>query len=411
MKKNHNNPDSLCPADLIPAFSGLIGKTALVTSFALMWASQLEITNPDFVFENVRIEMIIGSVITLLGALFLPHTAPSGTLAPLIVLIPVMAAFGVHPLILSLMSGLFGIIAVKIRLFHKLIALSGLVTKTSLTLTIGISGVFLSLKNLYSFFEVKHALYITLTVLFLLYFMLQIIKKAWLIIPVSALVSVCISYIYGITPDLAIRFRLPSFSPSYWWNDMWGIGFGFEPMTVLRTLPFALFIVLLWAIDTVSINTMLESNLQPGESGEEINLEGSILVTGIRNMIGGILGGAQTSALWRSFLIPLFMIKRPLKHASVLLGLFGIIAGFTALPVKILSFPPLIWTVLLFGIFLPFTMVGIQNLKSITGAFSKTVVITAATLGILSNPMIAWSGAILYEQLYRMKNKSDQRNK
>lgn len=399
MTRHKSNPDHVQPVDLIPALSGLIGKTALVTSFAMMWAAQLKIANPAFVSQNVRIEMIIGSVITLLAAFLSPQAAPSGTLAPLIVMVPVMASFGVHPLILGILSGLFGILVVRLKLFHKLITLSGPVNKASLTLTIGLSGVYLSLKNLIHYFENKQILIIILAVISVLYCYLQINRKAWLIIPAAAVISVCISTVFGITPDLSDPWTFPVFNPSYWWNGMWGIGYGFQIGTILRTAPFALFVILLWAIDTVSIQTMLEAYYKPGEPKEEIDLDRSILITASRNIVGSILGGAQTSALWRSFLIPLFTVKRPLRPAAVLLGIFGIIAGFTALPVKVLSFPPLIWTVLLFGIFLPFTLVGFRSLRDLTGSGNKAVTVLGAFLGLLFNPAITWFSSVLYERI------------
>ncbi len=393
------NPIQFKLIDFVPAFSGLIGKTALVTSFAMVWATQYNIKNPDFVFENVRIEMIIGSIITLLAALLLPNTAPSGTLAPLIILVPSMAAFGVHPFVLSILVGAFGILAIKTKLFHKLIAMSGLVTKTSLTLTIGISGVFLSIKNLSAFFIEKHTPFlILLAVLILIYAILLKLNKLWLIVPIAAMISVMISFAYGITLGSFKPIILPSFNPSYWWNDMWGIGFGLEPLTILKTIPFALFVILLWAIDTISINAMLEANYKPDEKREEINLDRSITITSFRNIIGGLFGGAQTSALWRSFLIPLFMVKRPLRPASILLGSLGILAGFTAIPVMVLSFPPLIWSVLLFGIFLPFVLVGLRNLSGSGNSLSKIIIIILAILGILISPMITWITASLYEK-------------
>jgi hypothetical protein len=157
MNNKRLNPLRLKLIDFVPAIAGLIGKTALVTSFAFIWAQELNITSPDFVFENVRIEMIIGSIITLLVAIFLPNTAPSGTLAPLIVLVPAMVQFGVHPLILSIMVGLAGILSIKTKLFHRLVALSGNISKTSLTLTIGVSGILLSSKNFFLFFEDNYA--------------------------------------------------------------------------------------------------------------------------------------------------------------------------------------------------------------------------------------------------------------
>lgn len=410
MIKSKINPISFHMIDFVPALSGLIGKTALVTSFAVVWATQYNIANPDFVFENVRLEMIIGSIITLLAAIWLADTAPSGTLAPLIVLVPSMAAIGVHPFLLGFLSGIIGMIGIKTKIFHKLIALSGLVSKTSLTLTIGISGVLLSLKNLRTFFlKEQLPLYIILASLTVIYMLLRIWKKIWLIVPSSAIISMLVSIMFGIKPSKLDSIALPSFDPTYWWNDMWGIGFGFDLITIVKTLPFAFFILILWAIDTVSITTMLDATYEANEKKEELNLNRSIIITAARNMIGSLFGGAQTSALWRSFLIPLFMVKRPLRPASILLGIFGIIAGFTAVPIKVLSFSPLIWSVLLFGIFIPFTIVGLENLK-ISGHWTrKLAIIIVSSFGVNYSLVLTWIGAILFElaekQIQKHKNK------
>ncbi len=47
--------------------------------------------------------------IDFVPALLIPNIAPTGTLAPFIVLVPLIAAFGVHPLLLSSLVGIFGI--------------------------------------------------------------------------------------------------------------------------------------------------------------------------------------------------------------------------------------------------------------------------------------------------------------
>jgi hypothetical protein len=398
MMKIRINPKEFKLIDFIPALSGLIGKTALVTSFAVVWAAQYQITTENFVFENVRLEMIIGSIITLVAALLFQDTAPSGTLAPLVVLVPTMAAFGVHPFILGISVGLIGIIAIKTKLFHKLIEMSGPVSKTGLTLTIGLSGILLSIKNLYHFFAQNiNPFIIILITLTLIYLYLFRRNKVWMIIPASAIISLLLSGAFGILPEKIERITLPLFRPSYWWNEMWGIGFGIDPFTILKTIPFAFFVLLLWAIDTVSITTMLDANYKPGEHKENLQLESSILVASTRNIVGVIFGGSQTSALWRSFLIPLFMVKRPLRPASILLGILGIIAGFTAIPIKLLSFAPLIWSVLLFGIFLPFTVVGFRNMISSKKRIDKTIIIASAVLGIYSSLIFTWVITTLYE--------------
>jgi hypothetical protein len=403
MNNKRHNPLTLKLIDFVPAIAGLIGKTALVTSFAFIWAQELNIASPEFVFENVRIEMIIGSFITLVAAIFLPNTAPSGTLAPLIVIVPAMVQFGVHPLILSILVGLAGILSIKTKLFYKLITLSGNISKTSLTLTIGVSGILLSSKNLFKFFEDNDAPFLLiLIILTILYIFLYRINKLWLIIPAAAAVSLLISFLFEERIGNVSPISFPSFSPSFWWNEMWGIGYGFQLITILKTLPFALFVILLWTVDTVSIQTMIDSNYEGEEVREEININQSFIITSLRNITGGIFGGAQTGALWRSFLIPLYMMKRPLRFSSILLGILGILAGFTALPIKIMSFPPLIWSVLLFGIFLPFVIVGLKSLIKTNCLTDKIIILLTTTSGILISPIITWLVCVLYERLIKV---------
>ena len=45
--------------DLIPALAGAIGKISLVAAFAMAWATGLGISDPSFVTENVRLEIVI----------------------------------------------------------------------------------------------------------------------------------------------------------------------------------------------------------------------------------------------------------------------------------------------------------------------------------------------------------------
>lgn len=296
--------------DFIPALSGLIGKIALVSSFALVWAQELSITNPNFVLENVRIELLIGSIITLIAAIFYPNAAPAGTLAPLVVLLPVMSAFGVHPLILGIAIGVIGILVVRIGLFKKLIDLSGFTCKTSITLSFGIAGIWMSVQKLYIFFNQEEYIFWILSILLVIaYLILICLKRNWLVIPVVSVVAFLVPKLFGtgyeITP-VSLNLNL---NPFYWWNDMWGIGFGLNGLTILKTIPFAFFVIILWAIDTLSIQTIREGSYAKEEKKERLDIVQSFSIIAIRNIIGSFLGGAQTGSLWRSFLIPLYMVK------------------------------------------------------------------------------------------------------
>ena len=66
--------------DLVPALAGTIGKISLVAAFAMAWATGFGITDPSFVTENVRLEVILASVFTLIFCSVLnPYAGPPGT--------------------------------------------------------------------------------------------------------------------------------------------------------------------------------------------------------------------------------------------------------------------------------------------------------------------------------------------
>lgn len=397
MKKLQN---SFRSSDFIPALSGLIGKISLISSFAVVWSQTLGITSTDFVFDNVRLEVLIAGIIALISALISPQIAPAGTLAPLVVLIPSMVKFGVHPFILSLLVGIIGIIFVKVGLLSKLILMSKHISKTSLTLVFGISGVILCIKELVVFFnETYLILALLLLVLAGCYIYLLRKEKAWLIIPVSAITALLIPLLCGIEVDFYGPMNDLVLNPKYWWEEVWGIGFGLNLPTILKTLPFALFVMLLWAMDTVAITALLDEQSQEGQKKEEINLNQSFIMVALRNIVGGICGGAQTSSLWRSFLIPLFMVKRPMRGAAILLSILCIIASLWGLPIRILAFPPLVWTVLLFGIFMPLSLAGLNKWRRGKHLGQKVAIVILAAIGIGYSPIITWLGAVVLEKL------------
>lgn len=395
---------NVCYKDFIPALSGLIGKIALVSSFALVWAQELTITNPNFVLENVRIEILIGSIITLIASLFFPYAAPAGTLAPLVVLIPVMSSFGVHPLILGITVGVLGILVVRSGLFKHLLNLSGFTCKTSITLAFGITGIWMSVHKLYAFFvQEKQVFWILMIVLIIVYLVLFHFKKNWMVIPMVSIVAFLIPKLVGkgymITP-VSLNLNL---NPVYWWNDMWGIGFGFNGATILKTIPFAFFVILLWAIDALSIQTIREGSYEKEEKKEQLDIVQSFTIVSIRNIIGSFLGGAQTGSLWRSFLIPLYMVKRPMRICAVILGTLGIIASLTIIPIQIMSYTPLVWSVLLFGIFMPFAVIALSNIKNANEMRTKIFILIFSILGITISPIITWIVSVIYEKLEKRK--------
>jgi len=399
MNKEKHFPD-IKPIDFVPAFSGLVGKAALTASFALVWAKELGIQNESFVFENVRLELLVGSLLTLLFSLVWPTAAPAGTLAPLLILVPFMVACGAHPLVFGVLVGVLGLVFVRIGLFQKVSGLSSPYVRTCLTLSFGLSGSALALGNLFRFFEkILWAAALLLLLLGGLFFILRKRKKTWLMIPLSAAASLGIPMLFGIFPAVSSKVSPIRIDPSWWWNEMWGIGFGLSMKTLLVTLPFALFAVFLWTIDAAAVETIREAQESTKKVGK-IDSSLSFYAAAIRNLAGSILGGAQTASIWRSFLIPLYMVNRPMRVCAVLLGTFGVAAAVTAIPVQLMSYVPLVWSVLLFGIFMPFLVVSLSNLLRMKNGKKSLPAILFSLAGAMWSPILTWLLSGFFERLF-----------
>ena len=124
-------------------------------------------------------------------------------------------------------------------------------------------------------------------------------------------------------------------------------------------------------------------------------------------MIGAILGGGQISAVWRSFMIPLAVVRRPIGGSALLLGILGICFGILGFPIDISIFPPLVWLVLIFGVFVPLVEIGFSTLRNMA---SIQIAVICLILGIGLNPVLGWSFALLVENFKIISAKDDDRD-
>lgn len=391
--------------DIIPALSGTIGKIALVAAFAMAWAKGLGISSEFFVQENVRLELVVGSILTIIfSAIFNPYAAPPGTLAPLIPLIPLMASLGVHPLVLGLLIGFFGLIVSKLRFFDKIMELNGTATRGGIILLFGIMGVSSSIDTLMKWANNKNSSMFTILIMLgiIVYLIISKFNYKWLMIPSAAIIGLLIPALYGVYPEIKTAAALPMINPEFWWNNIWGVGFGLTPMNFIKAMPFAFLAIVMWPTDGIAIKTIQESNY--GEKAEKaiFDMNSTFMFASIRNIIGSFLGGSQTAAVWRSFMIPLSSVKRPIGGSALFLGIFGIAFALLGFPIDIAVFPPLIYTVLLFGVYLPLLEVGLNTLKTLA---QKQIAAISIIAGLAVNPVIGWITAVLVENLGLIKDE------
>lgn len=396
--------------DTVPALSGAIGKVALVAAFAMAWVSGLGIADPAFVAENVRLEIVLGGLLTLIFCAFLnPYAGPPGTLAPLIPVVPVMVLSGVHPLPLGILIGVIGLVIAAFRYFSKLVKINGEGTKGGIILLFGFLGVSSSIENLKSWADNTHAPHVFILLLFIglaLYILLGRLGAKWLVIPLCAAVAIAVSALFGLLPSLQTAPGLPIISPDVWWNQKWGIGYGLSPENFIRALPYALLAIVMWPTDALAITTIQESSYPPEAKKAVIELNATYAIVSIRNIAGTVLGGSQIAAVWRSFMIPLGIVKRPVGGSALVLGILAIGFGLLGFPIDVATFAPLVWLVLIFGIFIPMIEVGITKIKSLATAQIAAVCIVG---GIAINPVIGWIFAVFTENFGIIKDECCER--
>ncbi|MCL6589660.1 MAG: DUF3360 domain-containing protein [Firmicutes bacterium] len=397
--------------DTVPALSGAIGKIALVAAFATAWALGYNITDPAFVTENIRLEMVFASILTIVFCAILnPYLGPPGTLSPLIPLIPIIISSGVHPLPLSILIGIIGLAISIFKYFNNIVEINGPGTKSGIILLFGFLGLnssFSSLKSWAGGFEKPEVFIILMIAGIVLYILLNKYKVKWLVIPVAAAASVAIAAIFGLYPAFKTGIGLPIMNPNFWWNQKWGIGWGMNYANFIKAFPFAMLAIVMWPIDALAVKTFQETNYPKEAKHAIFEMNSTYILVSLRNLFGSLLGGSQISAVWRSFMIPLGTVKRPIGASAFILGLFGIGFGILGFPIDIAVFPPLLHLVLIFGVYIPLLEVGLSNIRIMASAQVAAICIVA---GIAINPVVGWISAIFIENFNILKEPECQRN-
>lgn len=395
--------------DLVPALSGTIGKAALVAAFAIAWAHGLGISDPAFVTENVRLELFLASLLTIIFCAFLnPYAGPPGTLAPLIPIIPIMTASGVHPFPLSISIGVLGLLLSGFKYFRKIVEINQSGTKGGIILLFGFLGIVSSLDNLHTWAVSEKApgiVFILLLVSLILYIILTRFNLRWLTIPGCAAFALIISTAYGLYPSFETPASLPIVNPGYWWNQVWGIGWGLNIENFIKAFPFVMLALVMWPLDALAIKTIQETNYPPEAKKAVFNMNTTYIIVSIRNIIGVVLGGAQIAAVWRSFMIPLGVVRRPIGGSALLLGIIGMGFALLGSPLDVAVFPPLLWPVLIFGVYIPMLEIGLNTIRSLAKAQIAGICLVG---GIALNPVLGWMIAIFIENFRIIRDPEDE---
>lgn len=393
--------------DWVPAIAATIGKVVMVTAMVAAFAAQFGLS-PEFVAENVRFELLIAGVIFVVffSAIMNPLTNLAGTHGPMIPLIPLIAAAGGHPLALGIMVGVFGLILSATKGGSKLVKLTGEGVRGGLLIYLGAVGLIGQL-NKFESWSVSEGLdavsFIVICATIVIYAYLAKIEKRWLAIPLCSLIAGVVAYLMGVPFEFTTSPGLPNMSPFYWWGENTGWQLGWPTLEhYIAVIPFAILAVAMWSPDFLGHRVFQELNYPKKAKGALMDVDDTMTVCSIRQIVGAGLGGGNLASSWGTYMIPAAIAKRPIPGGALLTGFLCVFAAVLGYPMDLAMWEPVLRVALLVGVFLPLLEAGMQMVKNARNSQSAGICMFACAL---VNPVFGWAITMLLDNMGLIGNK------
>lgn len=386
--------------DMIPAFAGTIGKVVMVGAVAAAFAGPLGLPE-SFVLENVRYELLIVSLFILLfSGFFLPTANLPGTHGPLIPLIPIIVASGGHPLALGLLIGVFGFLLGILKGGSLLARLTSNGVCGGLLLYLGFIGITGQVKRLFAWadgFQMAYIAFVVIIGTILLYALLEHWQKRWLAVPLGCVLAGVTAYLLGAPFSFSTAPGLPPMSPSYWWGENTGWMLGWPGLAeFVAVFPFAVLAVAMWSPDFLGHQVFQKLSYPPKTDKVLMNIDDTMISASGRQVVGSVLGGANFTSSWGTYIVPAAIAKRPIPAGAVLTALFCIIAGVWGYPMDLAIWQPVLSVALIVGVYVPLLEAGMEMTRSGKTTQSAAIVVFSSAL---VNPVFGWSLTVMLDNL------------
>jgi hypothetical protein len=393
--------------DWVPALAATIGKVVMVTAMVAAFATQFGLSG-DFVAENVRFELLIAGLLFVIffSAILNPNANLAGTHGPMIPLIPLIAAAGGHPLALGVMVGIFGLILSFSKGGSKLVKLTGDGVRGGLLIYLGAVGLISQIGKMESWsqgIDQSAISFVVILVTVFIYAYLARIQMRWLAIPLASLIAGVVAYAMGAPFEFVTEPGLPHFSPTYWWGENTGWQLGWPELNhYVAVIPFAILAVAMWSPDFLGHRVFQELNYPRKAQHVLMNVDDTMAVASIRQMVGAGLGGGNLASSWGTYMIPAAIAKRPIPGGALLTGILCILAGVLGYPMDLAMWEPVLRIALIVGVFLPLLEAGMQMVKDTKSSQSAGIVIFSSAL---VNPVFGWALTMLLDNLGMIGDK------
>ncbi|MCU8165226.1 DUF3360 domain-containing protein [Vibrio vulnificus] len=393
--------------DWVPAIAATIGKVVMVTAMVAAFAAQFGLS-PEFVAENVRYELIIAGLLFVIffSAILNPRANLAGTHGPMIPLIPLVAAAGGHPLALGIMVGVFGLILSATKGGSKLVRLTGEGVRGGLLIYLGAVGLISQLSKFESWSVasgMESVLFVVISTTIVIYAYLAKIEKRWLAIPLCSLIAGVVSYLMGVPFEFTTEPGLPNMSPFYWWGEETGWQLGWPEFEhYIAVIPFAILAVAMWSPDFLGHRVFQELNYPKTAKDALMDVDDTMTVCSIRQIIGAGLGGGNLASSWGTYMIPAAIAKRPIPGGALLTGILCIVAAVLGYPMDLAMWEPVLRVALLVGVFLPLLEAGMQMVRNARNSQSAGICMFACAL---VNPVFGWAITMLLDNTGLIGNR------
>jgi len=394
--------------DWVPALAATIGKVVMVTAMVAAFAAQFGLS-PEFVAENVRYELLIagGIFVILFSAILNPNANLAGTHGPMIPLIPIIALAGGHPLALGILIGVFGLLLSITKGGSKLMTITGVGVRGGLLIFLGAIGLISQISKLKLWAEsinLSTISFVVIGVTILIYAFLARINKRWLAIPLCSALAGVIAYAMGADFSFSTEPGLPHMSPFYWWGEDTGWKLGWPELShFIAVIPFAILAVAMWSPDYLGHRVFQELNYPKKAKNVLMDIDDTMTVASIRQMVGAFLGGGNIASSWGTYMIPAAIAKRPIPGGAILTAILCVLAAIFGYPMDLAMWEPVLRIALIVGVFLPLLEAGMQMVQKHKDSLSAGICIFSCAF---VNPVFGWAFTMLLDNLGLIGDRS-----
>lgn len=387
--------------DLVPAIAATIGKVVMVTAVVAAFAIQYGLS-AEFIAENVRFELLIAGIlfVFVFSAILNPKANLAGTHGPMLPLIPIIALAGGHPLALGILIGFFGIILSITKGGSKLMNLTGIGVRGGLLIYLGAVGLIGQINKLEKWAVLGDTSTISFVVIgltILIYAYLAKAGKRWLAIPLCSSIAGIVAYVMGAHFEFTTSPGLPHMNPMWWWGENTGWKLGWPDInSFVAVLPFAILAVAMWTPDFLGHRVFQELNYPKKADKALMDIDDTMSIASIRQIIGSFLGGGNISSSWGTYIIPAAIAKRPIPGGALLTAILCVLTSVFGYPMDLAMWEPVLRIALIVGVFLPLLEVGMQMVNKQKDALSAGTCIFACAF---VNPVFGWALSMFLDNL------------